>query len=73
MIYAGGMLWLALWLAAAEGSWDVTSLARAWRLGVMPFVLVDLAKGVLAALIADRGRRFESLQLRRRRGNDRRH
>ena len=66
VIYAGGMFWLALWLGAAEGAWDTTSFVRAWRLGVMPFVLVDLAKGALAALVADRGRWFMSRELSRR-------
>ena len=65
LIHGGGMFWLALWLGVAQNSWGVASLVRAWRLGVAPFVLVDLAKGVLAALIADRGRRFMSPWLRR--------
>ncbi|MGQ9584721.1 MAG: biotin transporter BioY [Anaerolineae bacterium] len=56
VIYAGGMAWLTLWLGMAEGSWGVATLARAWRLGVLPFILVDLAKGVLAALVAPRTR-----------------
>jgi len=75
VLYAGGVLWLALWLGMAKDPWamryPVTAIAflvRAWRLGVMPFVLVDLAKGVLAALVADRGRRHMSLQPRRREG-----
>ncbi|MEA3345397.1 MAG: biotin transporter BioY [Chloroflexota bacterium] len=52
-IYAGGTLWLALWLGAAEDPWGI-ALARAWRLGAVPFILVDLAKSLLAALIAGR-------------------
>jgi biotin transport system substrate-specific component len=61
VLYAGGTLWLASWWGAVEGWWltrDSTqatnSLVSAWRMGVMPFVLVDLGKAALSALIGDR-------------------
>jgi biotin transport system substrate-specific component len=65
-LYAGGTLWLAVWLGATAIPGGVAPMVRAWQLGVMPFVLVDLAKGVLAALVADRGRGLLSPPARRR-------
>jgi biotin transport system substrate-specific component len=40
VIYVGGASWLAVWLG---GNW-----AKAWTLGVAPFIAADLAKAVLA-------------------------
>jgi biotin transport system substrate-specific component len=49
MIYGGGALWLATWLGmGGMPSW-ADAFAGAWQLGVAPFILVDLAKAVLAA------------------------
>ena len=55
VIYAGGSLWLARWMGEGGALWHASTLVRVWRQAVAPFVLVDLAKGVLAALVADRG------------------
>jgi biotin transport system substrate-specific component len=49
MIYLGGASWLAVWL---QGNW-----ARAWTLGVAPFIATDLAKAVLAVTTAGVARR----------------
>ena len=40
VIYVGGASWLAVWLG---GDW-----AKAWTLGVTPFIAADLAKAALA-------------------------
>ena len=44
VIYVGGASWLAVWLG---GDW-----AKAWTLGVAPFIAADLAKAVLAVAAA---------------------
>jgi len=44
VIYVGGASWLAVWLG---GDW-----AKAWTLGVTPFIAADLAKAVLAVAAA---------------------
>ena len=44
VIYLGGASWLAVWLG---GDW-----AKAWTLGVTPFIAADLAKAVLAVAAA---------------------
>ncbi len=48
LIYLGGTTWLAVWLG---GDW-----VRAWKLGVAPFLSVDLMKAVVAAAVAHGGR-----------------
>jgi biotin transport system substrate-specific component len=50
VIYVGGASWLAVWLG---GNW-----ARAWTLGVAPFIAADLAKVVLAVAAAGGVRRI---------------
>jgi biotin transport system substrate-specific component len=49
VIYLGGASWLAVWLG---GDW-----AKAWTLGVTPFIAADLAKAVLAVAAAGAVRR----------------
>jgi biotin transport system substrate-specific component len=58
VIYGGGVLWLATWLRVAGAELPGTSLARAWALGVRPFILADLAKAVLAAAVVGGSRRL---------------
>ncbi|MCC7354588.1 MAG: biotin transporter BioY [Anaerolineae bacterium] len=48
VIYLGGTAWLSIWLGG--------NVAKAWQLGVAPFVVVDLAKGGVAAAVARSGR-----------------
>lgn len=50
VIYLGGASWLTVWLG---GDWS-----KAWSLGVAPFVVVDLAKAVIAAAVVDGARRW---------------
>jgi biotin transport system substrate-specific component len=52
VIYVGGASWLSVWLG---GDW-----AKAWVLGVKPFVAADLAKAVLALAAASVVRRVLS-------------
>jgi len=47
VIYAVGVAWLAP---------IVGGLGAAWTLGVAPFVLIDLGKALVAALVAESGR-----------------
>jgi biotin transporter BioY len=47
VIYVCGVAWLAP---------AVGGLRAAWALGVAPFVLLDLAKAVVAAVVAESGR-----------------
>ena len=51
IIYAAG----TIWLAPAVGS-----LRTAWMLGVAPFILTDLVKAIVAAAVAESGRRLLS-------------
>jgi biotin transport system substrate-specific component len=41
----------ASWLAVGLGSWQ-----RAWQVGVVPFILVDLGKAAIAAGVAESGK-----------------
>lgn len=49
VIYGGGATWLAIWLSVTGSHTMGAAFTRAWYLGVRPFILVDLAKAVLAA------------------------
>jgi biotin transport system substrate-specific component len=49
VIYCGGTLWLAVWLTGISSHTPAAGLTNAWRLGVRPFIAIDLAKAVLAA------------------------
>ena len=50
VIYLVGAAWLSVWLGG--------DLTKAWRLGVAPFVLIDLLKAAAAAAVAGAGRRL---------------
>lgn len=60
VIYAGGVSWLSLWLGAFNSLSPQAALAEAWRLGVVPFVLADVAKVILAIAIAQGSQRLLS-------------
>jgi len=47
LIYAAGASWLAVWLRASSVPSMQAALAGAWRLGIAPFILTDLAKAIL--------------------------
>jgi len=49
ILYGVGSLWLGVWLRATTIHSLQGAYAAAWRLGVKPFILVDLAKAFLAA------------------------
>lgn len=55
-IYAGGSLWLALWLQALNSQTLAASLAGAWDMGVKPFILLDVIKAGLATAGVSGGR-----------------
>jgi len=57
VIYGGGTLWLMTWLRAASTPSSQAALLGAWQLGIAPFILVDIAKAILAAVTA-RGSRL---------------
>jgi biotin transport system substrate-specific component len=60
-IYLSGMLWLATWLAAGNGgSWTV-ELASAWQFGVLPFIVVDAGKALVASGVTLSGRSLAGL------------
>jgi biotin transport system substrate-specific component len=47
IIYTAGLAWLAP---------TVGGLGRAWALGVVPFIVIDLGKALVAAAVAESGR-----------------
>ncbi|MFC2046091.1 biotin transporter BioY [Chloroflexota bacterium] len=49
IIYGGGVLWLAVWLRGTGVPSFAPAIAEAWHLGVKPFIMLDLAKVLLAA------------------------
>jgi biotin transport system substrate-specific component len=51
LIYGGGASWLAVWLRATGAPSMQAALAGAWRLGIAPFILADLAKAILVVAI----------------------
>jgi biotin transporter BioY len=60
------MLWLAAWLGVAEHLSPTACLSQAWKLGVLPFVAVDVVKALVVAVVTEGGRRWlEFLQGRR--------
>ena len=46
-IYGGGASWLTVWLRATSAPSLHAALTGAWRLGIAPFFLADLAKAIL--------------------------
>jgi biotin transport system substrate-specific component len=48
VIYGGGASWLTVWLFATGGLSLQAALTGAWRLGVAPFILADVAKAIMA-------------------------
>lgn len=50
VIYVCGAGWLAVWLGG--------NITQAWQLGVVPFVVVDAVKAVVAVAVASGGRRL---------------
>lgn len=52
LVYVGGASWLAVWLSANGAPSPQAALAEAWKLGVVPFLLADVAKVLVAIAVA---------------------
>jgi biotin transport system substrate-specific component len=61
-IYLCGALWLTAWLGVTGHLSPIVCLTQAWRLGVLPFVAVDVAKALAVAAVTEGGRRLELFQ-----------
>ena len=57
-IYFCGALWLAARLGIAGHLSPTACLTQAWKLGVLPFVAVDVAKALVVAAVTEGGRRW---------------
>jgi biotin transport system substrate-specific component len=60
-IYLCGTLWLAVWLGVARRLAPTACLTQAWKLGVLPFIAVDVAKALVVAAVVESGRRWLEL------------
>lgn len=60
-IYLCGALWLAVWLGVARHLSPTTCLTQAWKLGVLPFIAVDVVKALVVAAVTEGGRRWLTL------------
>ena len=60
-IYLCGALWLATWFSVGKGTSWVSELGSAWQFGVLPFLLVDGGKAVVASGVALSGRALAAL------------
>lgn len=58
IIYLCGMFWLAAWLGIAGNPSPTTCLVQAWRLGVLPFIAVDVAKALAVAAATEGGQQW---------------
>lgn len=59
-LYICGFTWLAFWLGPANGESFVALLGRAFALGVAPFIVVDVIKAVVGAMVLQSGKRLLS-------------
>jgi biotin transport system substrate-specific component len=60
-IYLCGTLWLAAWLRVAGQLAPTACLPQAWKLGVLPFITVDMAKALVVAAVTEGGRQWLEL------------
>ena len=60
-IYFCGACWLAAWLGVAGNLSPTACLIHTWKLGVLPFVAVDVAKALVVAAMTEGGRRWLEL------------
>lgn len=60
-IYLCGVLWLATWFSLGNGSSWISELGNAWHFGVLPFLLVDCGKAVVASEVTLSGRALVAL------------
>jgi biotin transport system substrate-specific component len=68
VIYLCGALWLAAWLGVAGHLAPKACLNQAWKLGVLPFIAVDVAKALAVAAVTEGGQRWLALLQRGRYG-----
>jgi biotin transport system substrate-specific component len=68
VIYLCGALWLAAWLGVAGHLAPTACLTQAWKLGVVPFIAIDVAKALVVAAVMESGRRWLELLQGRRHG-----
>ena len=57
-IYFCGVLWLAAWLGVTGHLSPTACLTQSWKLGVLPFIAVDVAKALVVAAVVESGRRW---------------
>jgi biotin transport system substrate-specific component len=55
-IYICGALWLATWFSMGKGTNWTSELGSAWQHGILPFLLIDGAKAIVASGVALSGR-----------------
>lgn len=60
-IYFSGATWLATWFAVGNGSSWIAEMGTAFTFGVLPFILVDGGKAIVASGVALSGRGLASL------------
>lgn len=60
-IYFSGATWLATWFAVGNGTNWIAEMGSAFTFGVLPFVLVDGGKAIVASGVALSGRGLASL------------
>jgi biotin transporter BioY len=60
-IYLCGALWLAAWLGVARQLARTACLTQAWKLGVVPFIAIDVAKALVVAAVMESGRQWVEL------------
>ncbi len=60
-IYLCGMMWLATWFALSKGTNWIAELGSAWQFGVLPFILVDIGKSIVASGVTLSGRALAAL------------
>lgn len=60
-IYFCGAMWLSSWFAIGRGTSWVAEMGAAWQFGVLPFILLDAGKSVVASSVALSGRSLAAL------------
>ena len=60
-IHLCGALWLATWFSMGNGTSWVSELGSAWQFGVLPFLLIDCGKAVIASGVTFSGRALAAL------------
>ena len=61
VLYLSGAFWLATWFAIANGTSWVAEMGSAWQFGVLPFIVPDAVKALVASGVALSGRALVDL------------